>query len=640
MMERGRFDELVEAIERRYENRPQALKRSTWFWLLLGYGVVIAMTVTLIGGGLAVFIQGTLIPGAGVFLILLGGVLITFGLGQIAALVLMDQAPPTGRKLEADEAPDLHRLIELLRTDLDVPAISSVLLTDDYNAAVVQHPRLGIFGWPKQWLILGVPLLLSMSTQEAASVIAHEFGHLSRRHGQDGNRIYRMHRSWEQLFATLQNNRRHGFVRFTAAILIRFLNWYWPRFHARAFLQSRQQEFQADRIAADSTNSEFAASALWRIECTSQLLNQEFWKSVWDLTESQPEPPADLCARLRKAFQHAPESAGAKRWCEISLKRVSGNEDTHPSMSERIRALDIDPQQLALNGFPPAPLQTAADRLLGTDCAVMEEYVSSHWRNSVMVIWQDRHRRVTAIRRLSRPNEAADQYPSMTAAELWDQTRRIADVQGLEAAEPELRLVLARQPDHVGATFALGQLRMIQGHPDGEDILAHVVSLQNREWTQPAGQALEQHFAATGRKDQARAVRLQLDAFEKARKEAEKERSAVTRSDHFLDHGLSESELSVVKAGLKKAEHCQDAWLARKELKHFAHEALFVLAVDSGKSAGSQRANRNDRLITSLMLNVEVPGRLFVVTPTGEFRSAAGAIMKQPGWKIFERPAN
>ena len=598
---------------------------------------MISLTVLLIGGGLAIFIAGTLIPGIGVLLIIGGGLLVTFGLGQVGALVLIDVTPPNGRRLLPNEAPELHNLVNRLRQDLVVPPLSDILLTDDFNASIVQHPRLGIFGWPKQWLILGVPLLLAASPQEIASVLAHECGHLSKKHGRDGNRIHRMHRSWEQLFVAVRQNSGSRMVRIAGSLLAKFLVWYWPRFHARAFLLSRQNEFQVDRIAADSTNPEVTASALWRIECTGRLLENDFWKSVWNNTETQSEPPPDLCKRLRQAFANAPQSENARRWCDCSLNRVCGNEDSHPSLADRLRALDVSPEELHHRGFPVAPIQTAADFFLGSDCRSLEAYVNEYWATKVKSIWRDRHRRVVAIRRLTADSEQNSDGQTLTAAELWEQTRRIMDVQGLEAAEPQLRRVLSRQADHVGATFALGQLRLAQGHPDAEDLLSHVVSLQHREWTQPAGYVLERHFAATGQRDQARELRLQLDAFEKSRADAEKERSNIRRSDVFVAHGLTSSEMKSVTAALLKHEYCLEAWLVQKQLKHFPEEKLFVLSVDSNKHAGDQRVKRNDRMITALMLNVELPGRLFVVTPTSEFKSVAVQIMKDSNWKIFDR---
>ena len=99
MMERGRFDALVDSIEQRFDDRPDALAAHTWRWLLLGYVFVVALTALLIGGGIAIFVAGILTPEFGVLLIICGVVLITFGLGQVGALVLADLQAPQGLSL-------------------------------------------------------------------------------------------------------------------------------------------------------------------------------------------------------------------------------------------------------------------------------------------------------------------------------------------------------------------------------------------------------------------------------------------------------------------------------------------------------------------------------------------------------------
>jgi Zn-dependent protease with chaperone function len=637
MMNRARFDALVEAIERRFEGRPEALARHTGRWLLLGYALIGSLTILLAGAGLTLFVAGILMPGVGVVVIIAGVALIIAGFAHFWALMAIDMDAPKGRKILPSEAEELHALVNELREDLDVPVLDGILVTNDFNASIIQHSRFGILGWSRHWLIVGLPLMLATSPQEFASVLAHECGHLSRKHGHDSNRIYRMHRAWQQLFESVQKNAAHGTVRFAAKLLFRFVNWYWPRFHARAFLLSRSNEFQADRIAVESTSAEHAASALWRIECMAHYLENDFWKELWNLAEGQLEPPRDLCDRMRLAFRNAPESAQAERWCDLSLKRVISQEDSHPSLSDRARAMGVQAEVLHRRGFPPAPSQTAADQLLGDDVQSFEDFVSEDWRSSVQATWRDRYRRITAVRRLTSSLTETANPSSLSAAELWAQARRIADVQGLEAAAPTLRKILTLQPDHVGATFAVGQLHLMNGQEEGEDLLAYVMGLQNREWSLPAGQLLEKHFTSTGRKSEAKDVRRQLDIFEKHQSEAEKERSDVGRSDAFIAHGLTAAELQRIRGVLLKQESCTSAWLARKLVKYYPDDLLFVLAVDSKKKNGESRADQNNRMITSLMLQLELPGRLFVVTPTGEFGGAAGRLSRIPEWKIFDR---
>lgn len=635
MMERREFDELVESVERRFEGRPDALMRHTWRWLLLGYTVVICLTALLIGGGIAIFVAGIVLPGAWVLLVLVGGALITLGLAQFGALTFVQLQEPRGRVLSPEEAPELRKLLKLLCTEIGSPVPDAIVLTDDFNAAIMQHPRLGIFGWSRSVLILGTPLLMATTPQETAAVLAHECGHLSMKHGRQGNRIYGMHQSWEKLFQKLQQNVSSRYLRLARSLVVKFIDWYWPRFHARAFIVSRHNEFAADRRSVEATNAEYAASALWRIDCVGYMLENEFWKGVWDEAAELSEPPDDLCERFRDALVDAPSSANADRWCDYALQRVANNEDSHPSLRDRLSAIGVPPEALRERGFPASPELSAFESLLGNEAESIEYDINQFWRTNVLSIWRDRHRRIGLIKKQS--DDITDEKEDLrTPEEIWNDTRSLLDAQGLEAAEPALRRLLTERPDHVGGMFALGQLRLIQGHEDGESLLRHVVELKNAEWTPAAGNVLERHLLTTGRKEDVRELRKALDDFEKERMEAELERRQLKRSDTFLPHQLSHDQLEQVTRLLDRQEACHTAWLARKELVNFPEEKLFVLSVDVGKRVPKRR-DRNDRLVASLTLLTDLPGRVFVVTPTGEFRKIAKQLMKQDGFRIFDR---
>ena len=63
--------------------------------------------------------------------------------------------PPAGIEITASQAPELFATINELRSKLGAPRFDHVLITDELNAAILQLPRLGIFGWPRNYLMIG-----------------------------------------------------------------------------------------------------------------------------------------------------------------------------------------------------------------------------------------------------------------------------------------------------------------------------------------------------------------------------------------------------------------------------------------------------------------------------------------------------
>jgi Zn-dependent protease with chaperone function len=133
--------------------------------------------------------------------------------------------PPKGRPITTYDASELFELIDKLRRSLGAPRFHHVLITDEFNAAVVQTPQLGLLGWYRNTLLIGLPLMKALTRQQLAAVLAHEFGHLAGGHGRLGNWIYRLRFGWVRLAQALQERRSLGSFAFRP-----FFKWYAPYF--------------------------------------------------------------------------------------------------------------------------------------------------------------------------------------------------------------------------------------------------------------------------------------------------------------------------------------------------------------------------------------------------------------------------
>src|SRR5207248_8888294 len=132
-----------------------------------------------------------------------------------------------------------------------------VLLDESFNAGVIQIPRLGLLGWQRNYLVIGLPLMQALSPEQFRAAIAHEMGHLSRNHGRFAGWVYRLQQTWSRLLETLQAE-RHG-----ASVLFEwFFNWYAPYFSAYSFVLRRADEYVADRCAVELAGVRSASEAL------------------------------------------------------------------------------------------------------------------------------------------------------------------------------------------------------------------------------------------------------------------------------------------------------------------------------------------------------------------------------------------
>ena len=273
---RERFEALVNKAERLIEESPQAYKIRIGALALLGYVVIFGVLITLVillGGTLWIAFASTAL-----FLLLLKKKAIF--LLAIMAWVLLKALwvrfdRPQGMAVTAAQAPELFVVIDDISRALDLPRIHEVLLTDEFNAGMAQSPRLGVLGWQRNSLLLGVPLLLALSPQEMRAVIAHEAGHLSGNHSRFNAWIYRVRISWYRIMDSFDEAEGFG-----ASLMRRFFDWYAPYFNAMSFALARANEYEADAVAVELTSQRAAASALVGACVRGDVASQEYWQPL------------------------------------------------------------------------------------------------------------------------------------------------------------------------------------------------------------------------------------------------------------------------------------------------------------------------------------------------------------------------
>ena len=103
---------------------------------------------------------------------------VLFGLVAIATF-WVQYTPLKAREIHRVDFPELFALIDELRLRLNAPQIHHVVINYDHNSSVYQTPRCGWFGCYRNYLLLGLPLMQSLTPEQFKATLAHELGHLS-----------------------------------------------------------------------------------------------------------------------------------------------------------------------------------------------------------------------------------------------------------------------------------------------------------------------------------------------------------------------------------------------------------------------------------------------------------------------------
>lgn len=525
--------------------------------------------------------------------------------------------PPAGVPLRREELPKLFELIDGVREKVQAPPVERVVLVPDLNASVVQVPLLGLLGWHRNYLTIGLPLLHALDVAQFRAVIAHEFGHLSSSHGKLGVWIYRIHQTWGMVAATFGEQR--SVMRFVFKPVI---NGYLPRFSAFSLAQIRQHEYAADRCARDAAGAEAAAAALVRLRVLGEI-EKDAWEPVYRRVRIEKDPPAPMAA-LQESIAGFRDMARAETWLCRALQEQTEGGNTHPALIDRLAAINGVPVEavgtgaaLAKSAFCGGP--SAAEALLEGRLASLTGDVDALWQKQIAAPWTARHEQVLQYRAALADMKAKSERGELKDEEEWTRAILTEEVDGVQAAAPLYEAFLERHPSDHRAMFAAGRAMLDRCESGGLTLVE--AALQGApELRAAAAQVFAQYYYRVGDLASSRKWRLSMQDSSRDLAEMEAERRQLTTADRFDAHDLDPALVNGLRERIAAAGENARAYLVRRRTKYCPEVPCYVLAIrrmvpwwrreDSAANALHER-----RLIEAVLkdLSVSIDLRVFIL---------------------------
>src|SRR4030095_8833989 len=245
----------------------------------------------------------------------------------------LDFPEPEGEELKFSDAPRLFDLAKKIRAATQGPPVHKILVTGEFNASMLQRPRLGLLGWPRNYLIVGLPLMQALSPTDVRAVLTHELGHLSGNHGKFSSWVYGVRQIWIQVLENLRKQR------YNFGLFERFFAWYAPYFNAYSFVLARRQEYEADQCSARLVGRQASARALINLHLKERVVEEEFLPALFKRADKEPRPPDNAFNEMLTALKEPVRSEERRLWFSRELTRHHEYHDTHPALGDRLVAL-------------------------------------------------------------------------------------------------------------------------------------------------------------------------------------------------------------------------------------------------------------------------------------------------------------
>jgi Zn-dependent protease with chaperone function len=555
---------LLEKLERELQENPKVYQSKVAMLAILGNAYIVFGIIVLLAILILACLSILVLKALAIKLIAVVGIFLYVVISSLWVRV----DPPEGIKISKNEAPELFVIIDDLRKKLNSPNFHHVLMSNDFNAAVVQRPRLGLLGWYQNYLIIGLPLMQSLTVEQLTAVLAHEFGHLSKNHARTANWIYRQRIRWEQLFILIEQNTSKIDIIFRP-----FLKRFVPYFVAYSFPIARANEYEADKISVNLTSAEIVAETLTTVNVIGHYLEEEYWPRIFNQVETLPQPKLSPYMSYVQQLSEYVLNQETNHWLTHSLSMRTSFEDTHPSLSDRLSAIGQTAHvAFAAHGY-------TADRLLGTCYAEIVAAFDQNWQVAVQDAWQKEHKSVlerTAY--LTSLNEKMDQQQDLSLEERFDQVLLTEQL----AHQPEKAFELVQQlyqefPEHPHTNFIYGRYYIEQKNPQGVVLLEKAIQLDEFA-AQDVYKLLYRYYDELG--DTAKAEKYQQLLTERADLEykALTEREHIGVSDPLIAHGLTQEQLADFSAQIQRFSNIKQVWLIKKKTQFLPHIACYVMA--------------------------------------------------------------
>lgn len=607
-MDYSEFEQHVKRADALAAHNYSRYKIRLRLFALLGYVVIIGMimAIALIIGGFTALAWVS----PAIFILLLKKKLIFVLIPMLWVMIRslwVKIEPPQGYEMTRDRFPKVFEELDVLSSELDSLKIHTLLLTPEMNAAVVQTPRLGILGWQKNTLFLGLELMLALTPEQLRGVVAHELGHLSGNHSKFSGWIYRIRESWARLMNGLlaQDN-------FGARIMGSFFAWYAPRFSAYSFPLARINEYQADAMAAALTNEQAIGDALINVNVVAPYLEEHYWQTYFKGADSQATPEVLPWAGLH-AFLKCNQDPKLQERLEQAMTVDTDLSDTHPSLKDRLAALKVAAEL-------PQPSDSNAARLwLAEEYQKVISEFDQVWFEHNEKPWKERFDYVqTGVSRLAELRVLDSDTPTDEA--LFEHAQLEGEFGELEDAIKLMTMYRVKCPENSHSAYLLGCY--LKANDNAQCLEQFEQSLSSPEFAYAASAEAYQFLVDAGKPEQAEQWRAKAESANQVLEQAESERDRLNPGDPMQKADMKHEIVRAVIAKVKQSDKIKKAWIAQKVVTHFPESPAIAVAV-----VGKGFALSEDSLQQALAAEFS-EFSIWVIPKAGDYKPLAKQIIK------------
>lgn len=632
---------LIQRLEIYAEKSPKGYRNRVFALAALGYGYFIGLILLFLSVPAIAILVLILAPDAvlraslqliKLWWLFLPGLAIFFGfLGGAIKALTANVPEPAGLELDKDAAPELREFVSRTCTGLKAKNPSKILITDEFNAAVITMPRFGLFG-RKVYLSLGLPLMRSLTPEQFEAVLMHEIGHISGRHGGFAKWAYQLRDTWGR-FIEAQELENHKF----SALYEKFVNWYFPYFTAYSFVLMREHEKEADAYVVKSIGSKALGESLITLDTAGAAINATFWNDVSADNRAGKELSANMFTQMMD-FLGNRDVGKDDEVLRKALEVPTDYNDSHPSLADRLRKIGYWDGQ-GMPPMPEKPAQNAMEFFLKGETAAFTKQFNTEWDENLAERWKSasEYNQKSADRLAELEEKMVS--GEITADEMYERVALLSE-QGSEQAGiiAGLKEIIDRFPEHASSHLSLGSLLLDMDDEAGMNALKKAEEIDPL-YKLGASETAFNYLRRKGRYEEAKTYAAIVEEQYDVIRNAEAQRTNIYPTDEFEASGKTPEDIEMIWKKLEFFKEVQALYLVKKVLKIYPDPPVYVLfmVLNDPRSRGEDVTLNSQEMQEIAMDRLSQTDLSFIIPLSLNSGTMFENVSKVGGALIFER---
>ncbi|MDF2541542.1 MAG: Zn-dependent protease with chaperone function-like protein [Herbinix sp.] len=569
------YQVLAEISPHKLKSRIQYLSYSGNIYLMV---LVVTILMTIVGVVVIGVRTGRSMGGAGTFIV--GLIMVLFIIFQT---INLKTEFPEEMEITKHDYPELINLVKSVELVTGADQVDHIFAVEEANAAVWFVPT-GVWGRGKNYMELGIPLLQILNEDEVTSILIHELSHIYHKDTRLSSKMMYNFVRWSRILMHAETKTNVAYF-----ILVPFAVSYIHEMDIFMNLIQKKKEYLADQEAIAFTNTETFARAIAKIKMMELYIKES---TLIQKLRSKPQPPENFYSLLYEDFIMEYESK-KENWLLQIKKRISSQYDTHPSFSERMKAIGVEDFCFHLSFDPKnSNYKAEIDQLVQRKEKEWYDQMRNHWEE----LNSEYQSQVNLIKTYqpTQDKEINIEY-GMALEEVGEIEKAFAVYQG----------ILSKAFDYAPAYVRIGQIKLNNYDESGIEDLIKAINLDS-DFIKPTLPIIENYLMENGMLKE----KEELDDWAREKiilaDNIQDELDHVMVTDQFKECNQGSDIYKKISSIIQEANKIKRAYLVIKKLQYREGE-YYVIGITHKSTVTKKQKEQSYHELSEQISALEIP---------------------------------